>query len=318
MGSDAHVIVVGGPGLALEAQHRIADLEARWSRFDPRSEVSALTRHAGSRVIVSAETRELVEHAMAAWRFTRGLFDPTVLGALEQAGYDRSFDDLPPNRTDIPHATFSPPAGKTGLIEVDDHAVRLPPGSGFDAGGIGKGLAADIVVDEILAAGAEGVCVNLGGDVRVAGTSPTGDAWTVGIDHPERVAAIAQVGLAHGAVATSTTLRRQWLVEGVRRHHLIDPGTGRPSESDLAFVTVVDGHAWRADVLAKAILLHGTPGAFDLLDATGAAALAVDYHGRITASPGMAAYAGGSLPDRIREQMAPEQMTPEQMKVVTR
>ncbi len=301
MGSDAHVIVVGGPGLALEAEHRIADLEARWTRFDPRSEVSALTRHAGEPVIVSAETRELVEHAIAAWRLTRGLFDPTVLGALEQAGYDQSFDDLPPNRTDLPLRTDRASAPATADIQVDANCVRLPPGTRFDAGGIGKGLAADIVVDEILAAGAAGVCVNLGGDVRVAGTSPTGDAWTVGIDHPERVEAIARVGLAHGAVATSTTLRRQWLVDGERRHHLIDPGTGRPSESDLAFVTVVDGHAWRAEVLAKAILLHGTPGAFALVGNTGAAAIAVDCAGNITASSGMATYLGGAIPDRLLE-----------------
>ena len=83
MGSDAHVIVVGGPAsLAREAEHRIADLERRWSRFEEHSEVNALTRHAGSPVVVSPETRELVERAIAAWRMTRGLFDPTVLGAL--------------------------------------------------------------------------------------------------------------------------------------------------------------------------------------------------------------------------------------------
>jgi FAD:protein FMN transferase len=300
MGSDAHVIVVGGPGLALEAERRIADLESRWSRFDPCSEVSALTRYAGSPVVVSAETRELVEHAIAAWRFTRGLFDPTVLGALEHAGYDRSFDDLPPNRIDLPLPNGARDALGTGAIEVDAHCVRLPAGTGFDAGGIGKGLAADIVVDEILALGAEGACVNLGGDVRAAGTSPSGNTWTVSVDHPEHADAITRIGISSGAVATSTTLRRQWLVDGERRHHLIDPGTGRPSESDLAFVTVVDGQAWMAEVLAKAILLHGTPGAFGLLDSSGAAAIAVDYDGRITSSPGMAAYLAEPLPDRVR------------------
>ena len=301
MGSDAHVIVVGGSGLALAAERRIADLERRWSRFDARSEISALTRHAGSPVVVSAETRELVEHAVAAWRGTRGLFDPTVLGALERAGYDRSFADMPHDRTGTatPHDVRWALEAGAGEIVVDESTVRLPAGTGFDAGGIGKGLAADIVVDEILAAGAAGVCVNLGGDVRVAGTSPSGDAWTVSVDHPEQIESIARIGIATGAVATSTTLRRQWLVRGEHRHHLIDPGTGRPSESDLAFVTVVDGHAWTAEVLAKAILLHGTPGAFDLLGTTGAAALAVDHTGRVTASPGMAAYLADPLPDRV-------------------
>src|SRR4051794_26315561 len=59
MGSDAHVVVVGGPaGLAAEARRRIDDLERRWSRFLPDSEVSALTQHAGTPVAVSTETVE--------------------------------------------------------------------------------------------------------------------------------------------------------------------------------------------------------------------------------------------------------------------
>ena len=153
MGSDAHVIVVGGPkSLALEAEHRIADLEQRWSRFDPHSEVRTLTRDAGSPVIVSAETLELVERALAAWRLTNGIFDPTILGPLTRAGYDRSFDDLAPM---IENGTSDLTTG-AGEITIVGNTVQLPRNTGFDPGGIGKGLAADIVVDELRAEGAEG------------------------------------------------------------------------------------------------------------------------------------------------------------------
>jgi FAD:protein FMN transferase len=296
MGSDAHVITVGGPAsLALEAEHRIADLERRWSRFDHRSEVSALTRNAGSPVIVSPETRELVERAVAAWRMTRGLFDPTVLGALLRAGYDRSFDDLDPARPTRPSRLNT----GAGAIEIIADTVRLPAGTGFDPGGIGKGLAADIVTDELRAAGAEGVCVNLGGDVRVEGAGPTGGGWTVTIDYPERARPIARVGLACGAVVTSTSLQRRWRVGGEIRHHLIDPATGLPSDSNLTFVSVVAGHAWTAEVLAKAVLLHGTPLPFDLVAAPGAAVLTVDRDGRVEVSPGLDAYLAGPLPDVV-------------------
>ena len=287
MGSDAHVIVVGGPrSLALEAQHRIDDLERRWSRFDDQSEVSALTRFAGSPVVVSAETLELVERALAAWRLTGGLFDPTLLGPLVRAGYDRSFEALGPTA----HSGTS--ALETGVagIQIIANTVRIPARTGFDPGGIGKGLAADIVVDEIMAEGATGVCVNLGGDVRVEGTGPSGNAWTVAVEHPHHEEPLASVGLARGAVATSTTLRRAWSVDGEPRHHLIDPATGRPSTGDLTFVTVVAGHAWMAEVLAKAVLLHGTPHQFDLLAGNGAAAFAIDHSGRISATLGIDAY----------------------------
>ncbi len=301
MGTDAHVVVVGGSaGLAERARRRIAELEQRWSRFLPHSEVSRLTRAAGAAVPVSAETRELVERAVAAWELTGGRFDPTVLGAVIRAGYDRPFDELRDDLAAAPRSAARSPLGfGTGAIEIRDDTVRLPVGCGFDPGGLGKGLAADIVVDELRADGAQGACVNLGGDVRVDGISPDGNAWTIAIEHPALDEAIARVGLRRGATATSSTLRRRWDVAGEPRHHLIDPATGEPSTSDLTFVTVVTGHAWAAEVLAKAVLLRGTPHHFDALEETGAAALAVDRTGRVHTTPGMAAYLAEPAPAAI-------------------
>ena len=306
MGTDAHVIVVGGPASLLQlAQDRIADLERRWSRFVDGSEISALNRYAGAPVKVSPETVELVQRAIDAWRLTDGRFDPTVLGAVLRAGYDRSFETIG-SRT---RAGSSDLALGAGAIEILDDIVRLPPGTGFDPGGIGKGLAADITAEELQAAGAARVCVNLGGDVRVCNTSPHGDAWTVAVDHPWCTDPITRLGITHGAAATSTTLRRQWVVNGEMRHHLIDPTTGQPSTSDLTFVTVVAGFAWAAEVLAKAVLLRGTPHHFDLLAAMGAEGIAIDGLGRVQATPGMSQYlADGELPTMIAERHPREEV----------
>jgi thiamine biosynthesis lipoprotein len=297
------VIVVGGPrSLGLEAQHRIADLERRWSRFDEQSEVSTLTRDAGHPVVVSPETLELVERAIGAWRMTHGLFDPTVLGAVIRAGYGRSFDELGPS----PDNGTSALTTGAGSIEIVGNTVRLPAGTGFDPGGIGKGLAADIVVDELRAAGAAGVCVNLGGDIRVEGEGPSGAGWTISVDHPGYAHPVAHIGIGRGAVATSTTLRRRWTVDGEGRHHLIDPVTARPSASDLAFVTVVAGHAWMAEVLAKAVLIHGSPHQFDLLSGCGAAAFAVDRNGTCSASVEFDAYLAAPLHPSVARERVPE------------
>jgi FAD:protein FMN transferase len=303
MGSDAHVIVVGGAaGLIDDAWRRIDDLERRWSRFLDDSEISELNRQAGRFVRVSPETVVLVRRAVEAWRLSGGSFDPTVLGAMIRAGYDRSFDLLGP----------APAPGHSLLgigaddIVVEGDKVRIPAGTGFDPGGIGKGLAADLVCAEMVGAGADGACVNLGGDVRVTGTGPTGRAWTVAVEHPWSPEPIALLGLADGAVATSTTLRRRWHIGGGHiggdarhhdiggdaRHHLIDPQTGLPSDTDLTAATVVAAEAWVAEVLAKAVLLAGATHPFDIIGGTGAEALVVDAHGRIDSSAGLAAYLG--------------------------
>jgi thiamine biosynthesis lipoprotein len=116
----------------------------------------------------------------------------------------------------------------------------------------------------------------------------------VGVEHPWSENPIALIGLTEGAVATSTTLRRRWEVEGISRHHLIDPQTGLPSETDLTLATVVAADGWMAEVLAKAVVLAGSTHPFDLLGGTGAEALAVEASGRIQSTRGLAAYLGAA------------------------
>jgi FAD:protein FMN transferase len=297
MGSDAHVIVLGGPhDLVDRAQRRIGDLEQRWSRFLPSSEVSLLNDRAGQWVMVSPDTALLVQRAIDAWWMSAGRVDATVLGDMLRAGYDRSFDEL----------QSAPSLGVSALmlgcadIDLSGNEVRLPRRTGFDPGGIGKGLAADLVAAEAITAGAAGVCINLGGDVRVAGAGPDGDGWTVAIEHPELVEPIARLGVRDGAVATSSTLRRRWLRRDVPVHHLIDPMTGQPSTTDLTLATVVAADAWTAEVLAKSVLLRGAAHPFDLVEGTGAEALAVTTDGHITATRGFLAFLSGvALPDHL-------------------
>jgi FAD:protein FMN transferase len=297
MGSDAHLIVVGGAEQLLDdACRRIDDLEQRWSRFIETSEICELNRRAGADVEVSAETALLVARAVEAWRLTGGGFDPTVLGAVLRAGYDVSFDAMADEK---PTTHSSLIVGCTD-IRIDGRTVGLPARTGFDPGGIGKGLAADIVIGEVLAAGASGACVNLGGDLRVAGSSPYGDAWTIAIEHPALAEPVALVGLHAGAVATSTTLRRRWSVDGRARHHLIDPATGEPSDSDLELTTVIAAEAWIAEVMAKAVLLRGSGRAFDIVDDAQVQALTIDTSGVIRTTSGFQRFAGAiALPTTL-------------------
>ena len=295
MGSDGHIIVASDqPDLPDLARVRVDDLERRWSRFDPTSDVSELNRHPGHWVDVCPETVELVRRSVEAYRMSGGSFDPTVAGDVIRAGYDRSFPDLA-DRSSGGHSAWT-----TGCdqIEIADRAVRLPTGTGFDPGGIGKGLAADIVVSDLLRAGADGVCVNLGGDLRVAGVTPAGGGWTIAIETPEGGRnPIAVVGLADGAAATSSTLRRRWVADGENRHHLIDPFTGRPSETDLVSATVIASRAWEAEVLATAVLLRGSQRGLAILGGTGAVALTVGRDRRIATSPGFERFVSGPIPE---------------------
>ncbi|MEZ5373478.1 MAG: FAD:protein FMN transferase [Microthrixaceae bacterium] len=337
MGSDAQVIVVGGrPELVDDARRRIDELEASWSRFLPDSDLNSLNAHPGEWVRVGRDLATVIEHARAAWALTGGGFDPTVLGAVKAAGYDRSFELLgdtdhePPSGL-RPAAEFAPERCLIGCDEIElraptvterrpaghpptttptpmpvasdgDVMARIPDGCGIDLGGIGKGLAADLVVADLIAAGADGALVNLGGDLRVEGRSPDGPGWRIDIDHPHLHAPLGTLVLHRGGVATSTTLKRRWRTRrGTTAHHLIDPTTRSPYDGDVELSVVVSGAAWRAEVLAKAGLLRGTGRCFDLIDDRIDVAMVVDRRGLVSTSANFTNFVSGQLPAALPE-----------------
>jgi len=245
---------------------------------------------------VSNETIRLVSTAVEAWFLTEGAYDPTVLGDVLRAGYTVSFERLPAMPTgSLAHSHLRIGAGGIRINPVD-RTVELPLGVGFDPGGIGKGLAADMVVGELMAAGAEGACVNVGGDLRVCGTPPDsvpGSGWAIGVDSPVSAESVAVLGLADGGVATSSRLRRRWTAAGGKpSHHLIDPGTGKPADAGLAAVSVVAAHAWQAEMLSKAVFVKGATAGAALLDGFGAAGLFVTDDGSILKTTNLTAFLG--------------------------
>lgn len=255
MGTVVHVSTLGPAAGLNHARRRIEDLEAKWSRFLPDSEISVLNRALGCATPVSSDTMMLIEASLRAASATGGRFDPTVHDAMCRIGYDRTFDDIrPPSQLVAPEAVPG-----WAMIEVDAQlkTVRLPLGVRFDPGGIGKGLAADLVAEELVANGAPGVVANVGGDMRALGNSPRDDGWHVAVNEPQAAAGRCTVRLADGALATSTTARRRWQAGGRVVHHMIDPRTGAPSTSIWQLATALAGSAWWAEAATKPLLLDG-------------------------------------------------------------
>jgi thiamine biosynthesis lipoprotein len=300
MGTQAHVLIEGPPELLPLACREIDRLDRLWSRFIAESDVSRLNRAAGAPVKVAPATVELIGRAAEGWRLTEGLFDPTLLNEIVAAGYDRDFDDVRDNGGGpASDATPLRPPGPEFPVSVDveSSTASVAAEVGFDSGGIGKGLGADLVAAALRREGASAAIVNLGGDLRAAG-APASGPWKVGLDNPFDIGGppAVQLVLRDGALATSTTLVRRWKQRGEERHHLIDPRTGRPCESDVASVSVVADCGWRAEALAKAALLVGVDRALPLLAANSATGLVVDWRGRVHAAPGIQTYL--SIPER--------------------
>ena len=293
MGTHVQLMACGiGPGALQEARRAIDDFEARWSRFLPSSEISAINANAGNWTPVSPDTFRLIEAAVTGWEMTQGRFDPTVLHALVAAGYDRSFDLLAARteaQSRFRSRASAPSVPGCGAIQLDEDAVavRVGPGVGIDLGGIAKGHTADLVVGALMAAGATGALANIGGDVRAAGTAPIPPGWRIATANPVDNTDLVTFGISDGAVVTSTRTRRHWTLGGTEHHHLIDPQTGAPAMTGLASVTVVASQAVWAEVLAKAAFVSGPDEGADLITRFGATGLMVHDSGAVTYLPGL-------------------------------
>lgn len=266
MGCEMAVVVEGDGGAANRAtraaEAQLHELDARWSRFRPNSELCRLNADPRALVPASDALRAVIGAGLWAAERTGGLVDPTLLAAIEAAGYARSRDGLtpasltdalrvaPPRRSAGPH-----PDAAWKRVTVEAAAIRRPPGVRFDTGGTGKGLAADLVARRL--AGHARFAVDCGGDLRIGGDEAAARPYAVDVLHPlGGVAHTVPVGA--GAIATSGIDTRIWRgPDGRFAHHLLDPATGAPAWTGLVSVTALAPTALEAETLAKAALLSG-------------------------------------------------------------
>jgi thiamine biosynthesis lipoprotein len=271
MGTTARLLVDADPQTAGRAfalaRRRLADHEARLSRFRPTSELSALNADARERVAASPLLCEAVGAALWAARRTNGLVDPTLLDELEAAGYaaSRAGAGRGPLAPLLAHAPARRPArparpARWRDVHVHDGTVCRPPGLRLDLSGTAKGLAADRLGGEL--GRLPRVAIDLGGDVRVAGTAVAADPFGVVVEHPLTGEPAATVPVGPGAIATSGISRRAWSGgDGRAAHHLLDPVTGQPAWTGLVAATALAPTAVEAEALAKAAFLAGAMGA---------------------------------------------------------
>lgn len=239
-----------------------SEWEAALSRFLPESELSRLNQQGGKPVAVSELLYKVLATALTAAQATQGMYDPAMLDQLVRIGYDRTFDDLQT-------VQFSPiipgePGGRWRGIRVDPlrRQVTLPAGIKLDFGGIAKGMVVDAALEELCKRGISPAMVNAGGDLAVLGLLPGMEQWPVAVPGRERFWTIP---LHHGAVATSGIAHRHWWQGQTLRHHLLDPRTGLPAQSDLWSVTVVTDRCEQAEVAAKVAFILGSRQGADFL-----------------------------------------------------
>ncbi len=269
------------------------EVDRRLTRFAAESDLMRLNAAAGEWAPVSAMLFEVVERSLLAAETTDGLFDPTILPALEAWGYDRDFSAIAYREAalewSVPGDMAPPGHWREIALDREGRRIRLPAGVRLDLGGIAKGWAADVALERFFG-DFPNALVDVGGDMRVRGELDEGQLWPVGVGAgrairdarpdaaPEQSAVVT---LGQGGLATSGAGARWWLRAGERAHHLIDPRTARPARvwidaTDerpdepplIASASAFAPTAADAEVAAKVALLRGYPAALEAVEAS--------------------------------------------------
>lgn len=263
--------------------HRTDEL---MSTYKPGSQLSQVNEHAYERPVqVDADLIDVVEKSLEYSRLSDGVFDVTYASVGYLFDYRKHV-----HPTDAQIAAALPAVDyRQVVVDHDARTIRfLKPGMRIDLGGIAKGWAVDRGIDILRELGIEHAMVNAGGDTRLLGDR-RGKPWIVGIRDPRNEGkVVTRIPLQDEALSTSGDYERYFEEDGVRYHHILEPGTGR-SPKAVRSVTVIGPTATHTDGLTKPVFILGVERGLEFIrKVKDAEAIIVDNEGRVFHSEGLA------------------------------
>ncbi len=277
MGTTYHITVVGGVAEGLKDLKQIIDrrldaINRVFSTYIPESEISRFNRlnTAGEKFEVSADFMHVMRIARDVYQLSEGAWDGTVnpLVDLWSFGPTQREPRMPPAaaiKALLPQIGFA----RIQIVEPNFLVKNLAAVS-LDLNAIAKGYAVDEISLLIAAAGFENYLVEIGGEVYAAGLRPDGQRWRVGVNRPQKDAAVSAVykvvSIHNQAFATSGDYRNFYEFNGKHYSHVIDPRTGYPVSNGVVSVSIIADTCALADGLATAVMVMGAEKGLELVN----------------------------------------------------
>ena len=246
-----------------------ARYELLLSRFNPDSRLFALNVAAGKWIDVGEELANVLRAALGYCERTDGLFDITMGGVCRLWDFKRG---VVPGAAAVTEALAH--VGWRNVRVEGAQARIVDPQTTIDLGGMAKGYIADRVIDLLKRRGATSGVINLGGNVACLGGKPDGGAWNVGLRAPVpssgslQAASFASVSVRGKSVVTSGVYERAFMRNGRVLHHILDPRTGKPAETDVLSATVIADKSIDADGYTTALIIMGADEALTFAEQT--------------------------------------------------
>ena len=249
-----------------DAKAEIHRLEKLLSVTDESSDISAINTAGNQGATADEETCALIKSALKYSEQTDGAFDITIYNTLKLWGFTTG-EYRVPEESEIKSTLTT--TGSTNVGTENNNLVTLKNSAQIDLGGIAKGYIADKAAQAMEKYDISYGIISLGGNVRTVGAKPEGEDFTVGIRHPENNSYFAILNVSDVSVITSGGYQRNFTEGGKTYHHIIDPETGYPSNSDAVSVTIVGKDGAMCDAFSTAVFIGGSEYAKELFDKSG-------------------------------------------------
>lgn len=288
MGTTFHVKIVpaeDGKGMGTsdfaaafeEARKELDRVDGLMSTYKAESELSRFNASDSTGPFpLSPELCELFEKALAVSAASGGAFDVTVGPLVNAWGFGSAAKaPEPPSEKMLDELRTRVGPDKLILDPANSTIRKTRPDVYCDLGAIAKGYAVDKASEALERAGIVNYMVEVGGEVRTAGTNAAGAPWRIAVEKPDFDGRSIQrvVPFSGLSMATSGDYRNYYEVDGKRVSHTINPRTGRPISHKLASVTVMDRECAMADAYATALMVLGPEQGMALAEKEGLAAL---------------------------------------------
>lgn len=254
-----------------------SEQEKKFSRFDPKSELSFLNNNLGKFNSASSDIIKVAKKSQEYYQRSRRMFDPRIIKVLENIGYRKDFkknyfreNTLQENQNDYFGDIES-------NLKIKGNQVFF--GKRMDFSGVAKGYITDKVSEFLKSRGWKNFLVDSGGDIFAAGCDESGEKWKISLEGiPEEKMLIE---ISEEAVATSGITRRKWEAQGKKFHHLVNPKKPDEFNFDLKSVTVIRKNTTEADVWAKVLFLMGKKKGLEFSKINKIKSLFLDYKGNL-------------------------------------
>ena len=237
----------------------LAEFEQQTSAYLADSEISKINDYAGVMAVeVSEPVFQLLKRSRELCLQSGGRFDITVGSLVELWGITSDSPKVP-LESDIQVMKQRVDINKLILDEKNKTAKLNAPYMQLDLGGTAKGYACDLAVQKYQALGVKSCLLSLGGNICSIGTKPDGTAFIIGLRDPRggENELLGTLTAPDRIISTTGDYERYFEENGTRYHHVLDPKTGYPAQTDLISVTVLAKEGLFADYMSTNLFLAG-------------------------------------------------------------